>query len=438
MNCLIGLDIGTSSVKGVLMSTNGEVRCCKTKKHRYTETNGFKTLDADEFCESCFEVIKALGNELSSRDRVIAVCPSGASGNLLFVKDGKAISPVYGWQNEFDRKITEKKLSHFEPDFVYRTVGWKKINSFPLAALAYFRQTAPKLTDDADIICMHIEYLNYRLTGKWAITPSMGTPFYLINQETNAYEQSFLDELGIDKSKLVPIVKNCTILGNVCDTMTEKTGLSKDTLIVPGTFDHPSAARGAGVFDEGEVLISCGTSWVVFTPFAERNIPMSKEMLCDPFMYPDGNWCGMKSLTSVADTIDSYIKKYLGDISYEEFDSLADISPIGANGVTVGDGEDVSGRERSDIARAIMENIAHRLNEFLKIYAENSQTVRLVGGIAKSKVWCRVISEITKKDVKVINGEHAGAVGAAIMAGVGAGIYENEKQAFNMAKFREF
>ena len=71
-----------------------------------------------------------------------------------------------------------------------------------------------------------------------------------------------------------------------------------------------------------------------------------------------------------------------------------------------------------------------RLDKFLKEYAASCKTIRLVGGITKSKVWCKVISEITEKTVEIVNGEHAGAVGSAIMAGVGSGIYESEKQAF--------
>ncbi|MBQ4526971.1 MAG: hypothetical protein II998_02755 [Clostridia bacterium] len=430
MEYLVGLDVGTSSVKGVLMATDGTVKECKTKKHNYFETDSFKTLDADEFCDNCFEILKELGSKLSHGDRIVALCPSGASGNIMFVKDGKPISPVYGWQNNFDEETIDKTLSDFDADFVYNTVGWGKLKSFPLAALAYFKQTNPKIIKDADTVCMHIEYLNYRLTGKWGITPSMGTPFYLINQEKHEYEPKFLEAFGIDNSKLVPIVNNCTVLGNLTDEASENTGLGKDTKVVCGTFDHPSAARGAGVFDEGDVLISCGTSWVVFVPYSKRSIPQSQKMLTDPFMYPKGNWCGMKSLTSVSETIDKYTKKYLGDISFAELDSLANQAPIGANGLLIGDDTDTSGFERTDIARAIMESIALRLNEFLKTYATGAKKIRLVGGITNSPVWCRVISEITGAKVSVVNGEHAGAVGSAIMAGVGAGIYENEKEAF--------
>lgn len=432
MEYLIGLDVGTSSVKAVLMSTDGQTLTHKTKKHTYYTPDGFKTLDADEFCDGCFEVIKELTDELSDNDKVLGVCSSGASGNLLFVKDGRAISPVYGWQTSFDKEKVDIVMADIDTDFVYKTVGWPKLYSFPLAGLAYFKQTNPTLLDDADMICMHIEYLNYKLTGKWGITPSMGTPFFLINQEDKKYEKKFMDALGIDETKLPPIMEHCSVLGEIGEYASQKTGLNTGTPVVLGTFDHPSAARGAGVFDEGEVLISCGTSWVVFVPLPDRNAPQSKGMLTDPFVYPKGNWCGMKSLTSVSETIDKYKKEYLDDISFEELDTLADVAPCGANGLLIGDNTDISGYDKSDVARAIMESIAIRLDEFLKEYAADCRTIRMVGGITKSKVWCRVISEITGKSVEIVNGEHAGAVGSAIMAGVGTKLYENEKQAFNM------
>ncbi|MBQ4629988.1 MAG: hypothetical protein IJB70_03275 [Clostridia bacterium] len=432
MKYLIGLDIGTSSVKGVLMSINGNLKSCKTQKHNYIVTNGFKTLDADDFCQTCFDVIGELANEISDDDKIIAICSSGASGNLVFVKDGMAVSPVYGWQNNYDESIIDKVLSNIEADHVYHTVGWGKIKSFPLAALAYFKQTNPELLIGADMICMHIEYLNYRLTGNWGITPSMGTPFYLINQETEDYEPKYLEILGINKSQLPEIMPNCSVLGNLDEYASQKTGLEQGIPVILGTFDHPSAARGAGVLNENEVLISCGTSWVVLVPYCKRCIPQSKRMMTDPFMHPNGNWCGMKSMESVSDTIDGYIKKYLGDISFAELDALADEAPIGANGLTIDDNTDVSGYSRNDIARAIMESIAKGVDDFLKTYAEDAEIIRLVGGITNSKVWCRVISEITGKDVSVVNGEHAGAVGAAIMAGVGVGEYKNEADAFEM------
>ena len=437
MDYLIGLDVGTSSVKAVLMSTDGKIKDVKTKKHNYFFENDMKLLDGEEFCENCFAVIKEIANETASSDAVRAICVSGASGNLVLTKNGKCISPVYGWQTGFDESVTEKILSSLTRDDVYETVGWPKLKGFPMAGIAYLKETNPELLENADKICMHIEYLNYRMTGKWGITPSMGTPFFLIDQAKGEYYREYMNLLGIEEEKLLPIVKNCSVLGTVTQEACTKLGLPEGIPVVAGSFDHPAAARGTGTFDETDVMVSCGTSWVVFVPFKSRDIPKSKNMLIDPYMSPEGNWCGMKSMTSVSEQIDKMKEKFLGDVSYEEFDSLAAASFPGCNGLVIKDeNTDVSGFERSDIARAIMENISQRLREFLDCLEISAENIKLVGGITNSKVWCKVISEITGKNVDIINGEHAGAIGSAIMAGVGSGIYKNEKEAFRALNFR--
>ena len=96
---------------------------------------------------------------------------------------------------------------------------------------------------------------------------------------------------------------------------------------------------------------------------------------------------------------------------------------------------DVTGYSRPDIARAIMENIARRLKAFLEELEIKADVVKLVGGITNSKPWCEVVGQITGKNVLVINGEHAGAIGSAIMAGVGVGFYSDEKAAFDSFGF---
>ena len=153
-------------------------------------------------------------------------------------------------------------------------------------------------------------------------------------------------------------------------------------------------------------------------------------------MAPKGNWCGMCSLASVSEKIDFLKTKYFGDISHEEFDRLAEQSVYGCNGLVMSESlTDVSGFSDSDIARAIMEFIANQLNKMLICIGNNANVIKLVGGITNSKVWCEVISQVTKKEVKIVNGEYAGAIGSAIMAGVGIGYFPNEQTAFRSMNF---
>ena len=117
---------------------------------------------------------------------------------------------------------------------------------------------------------MSIEYLNYILTGKWGLSPSMGTPFYLLDQEKGEYSELLLNKFGISKQQLPPIMSKGTVLGTVDSDIGYQLGLKPDTKIVLGSFDHPSCATGAGVYGFDEVLLSCGTSWVEFFPMENR------------------------------------------------------------------------------------------------------------------------------------------------------------------------
>lgn len=426
MKYLIGLDIGTSSVKGVLMDEQRNIVDTKNKTHNYVYENGLKLLDADEFADGCISVIKELAK--SADGQVAAVCASGASGNLML--KGKKNSMIYNWQNNFDERIVNKYYANIPDDEIYKTVGWRKSYGFPFSAMAYLKETEPQMTEKTDVVCMSIEYLNYKLTGKWGITRSMGTPFFMIEQEKGNYYKPFLDALGITEDKFPPIMENYSVLGTLTSDVAEKTGLSADTKVVLGTFDHPAAARGAGVFEENEVLLSCGTSWVALIPFNTREKPLGKNMLVDPFMYPYGNWCGMKSLTSVAEKIENCKKKYFGEISYKDFDELVAKSGLGANGLSI----DLDNpcdlpqdAEKCHIARAIAEAAAIKLRDMLTALNVQAKNIKIVGGITNSRQWLSVISEVCNTKVEVVNGECAGAAGAALMAGVGAGIFGTER-----------
>ena len=408
------------------MDENKNIISTETIKHKYYYENNLKLLNADEFCDGCINAIKLLASKANGK--VLGICASGASGNLMLF--GKENSPVYNWQNSFDKEIVDKYLGKYDTSEMRKIVGWGKNYGFPLATLAYLKDTNPECIENADMICMSIEYLNYRLTGKWGITRSMGTPFYLINQETGKYHKDFLDILNITEDKLPPILENCSVLGCLTKKAAQETGLSEDTKVIPGTFDHPAAARGSGAFDKGEVLLSCGTSWVALTPFENRCEPLERSMLVDPFMSPNGNWCGMRSIPSISDKIDTCKNKYFPNMSYREFDVLVGKSELGAGGVVVNLDcpEDIpSGTPDKHIARAIAEAAANKLKDMLVSLNIEVKKVKFVGGISKSKEWLSVIGEVCNVAVEVVNGECAGAAGSALMARVGVGMTKSEK-----------
>lgn len=439
MDHLIGLDMGTTAIKGVLLGTDGTLKATVTGGYNYTVRENQKLLDAEEFLEVCFDVIKKLTSSLEKGDEVISVCSCCASGNLVLLgKGAKPITPIIGWQTEVSPEDKNAFFTKEEQDAFYETVGWPLGKGFPALCLAAIKLHRPELIEETETVTMNAEYLNFALTGKWGISHSMATPSFLADQAKGKYNLPLLEKLGIAEEKLPPLFDKGTVLGTVLPEIAERLGLSVNTKVVLGSFDHPSGAMGSGVFDEGEMLLSCGTSWVEFFPVSSRELAISTKGLVDRFMLDGSPYCVMKSITSISEKIDALRYHYLGKIPHSENDELLKVSVSGSHGLrfdfTQDDLHKGDGYSRSDIARAIIEGAAIILRdnlEGLERCGLRAEKITMIGGISNSKECVKVVSEVLGRPVRVSNGQAAGAVGAALLGGIGTGVYKNEREAYS-------
>ncbi|MBR6729544.1 MAG: hypothetical protein IKL80_05210, partial [Clostridia bacterium] len=319
--------------------------------------------------------------------------------------------------------------------------GWPfSYKTFPLALLCYVKKHEPEKIENCGMACMSTEYLYYKLTGQWGISTSAGTTFYLIDQKTGTYIPELLEKIGITEKQLPPVMPCGTVLGGITAEISEACGLPIGTPVVLGTFDHPSAARGVGVLEEGQMLLSCGTSWVGFFPVKSREKIEQAKTLIDPFLSPNGGpWATMTSVASISARIKLYVERYIdaSKDAFKIFGELAAQSELGAGGLTIHIKEEPNDAEilqfpKKHIARAIMESTVRLLKERLdrmEAMGISAKSAIMVGGPSENPMWLQVIKELCGIEVKVIHGANAGAVGAAILAGMGAGLYKDERHA---------
>ena len=440
MEYLIGLDIGTSAVKGALLSEDGGVRMTADAGFTYVIDGDAKLLIPEQFCEVCFSVIKKLAD--GADGRVAAICSCHASGNPLFLDgDNKPLTNIVGWQTVIPWDDINKVYTKAEQDAFYRTVGWGFFNGMVAADLAYIKVHKPEILEQTKFLTMSAEYLNYKITGKWGISHSMGTPSYLMDQEKGVYNKAVLSKFGLTEKMLPPIYDKGTVLGTVLPEMADRLGVDADTKIVLGSFDHPSGALGAGVLQPGQLLLSCGTSWVELFPVEDREFALSTGCLVDRFTLHGAKWCVMSSLESIAVKIDRLREHFFGVVPHKYFDGLAGEAESGCHGLQFefddGDFERAEGCDKRDIARAITESAARLLKRNLaelEACGLKTVTVTAIGGITNSSVCTRIISEVLEKPVNVVNGQSAGAVGSCLLAGMGIGLCKDEFDAFNKMK----
>lgn len=447
---LIGLDIGTSAVKGVLVSAEGGVIGQAKRLTNFIHPKpGYHELDPGEHYRDLCEVLRDCAAMAPKEGRIRGICMAAASGNsLLLDSDNRPLTNIISWMDSRAADQREQILPGFDYDGVLETSGWIWVDSFPLAIFAWYRKYFPELYADARRYCMNSDYLYYLLTGKWGMDPSTATTFYLADQVKSKWHKPYLDALAIDESQISGIFSSGTVLGSLTAQAAADTGLSTEVRAVLGAFDHPCAARGTGNLKPGDVLLSCGTSWVGFYVIESREKAVRATMLVDPFLHPKGPWAGMFSIPYIGQTVEWYAKNRI----LEQGESTSDLWTIfsgkaaeaspGADGLFLTPFYDLVNNRPMDqvdfpasvkasaIARAVMEGIAFELHNRIEGYAKvgiAAERLTMVGGPSESPVWPQIVSDVTGLAIRISsNGQHAGAIGAAILAGIGTGLYRDE------------
>ena len=422
----IGLDLGTSSVKAVLFSKDRGIVAKDSEEFVYApaalpDGSEYLGINMENFYGKICAVLRRLAKSIPTDAEFMGLAMASASGNSVICDaEGNALIDGYSWLN---RTFNDETAAVFGKDFgaeVREVAGWSFVSSFPLGQLAHLRLHAPDLLDNAATVCMSTEYVLHRLTDKWGIDVSTATPFYLLDQKNRCWNKEFLSSLGIPESKLPPLYESGELLGHITEAAERDTGLPFGSCVYLGSFDHPTAARACNILKQGDLLISCGTSWVCFFPMNKREDVISGGILADPFLTPDGPWGAMFSLTRASEKIKEVVEKYIdtGKDKFLTLDRLAASAPSGAGGLSINPREDIpdlSVYPKENIARALMEGIAYALKERITAFVK-VERITMCGGPSSSPVWREVLSEVFGSPVSVTYGAHSGAVGAALYA----------------------
>ncbi len=426
----IGLDLGTSAVKGVLLNTDGQVLktvVCPTT-YEYPQPG---RVEGDALRQ--YQELTAVIRELAAASPwpVKALALAAASGNTLLAdEEGHPLCPVINWMDKRCAGNPPKALHGLTPDGVREVTGWPCVESFPLAHLAWLQAYKPALYHSAARVCMNTDWLLFQLTGQWVMDYSTATTFHLLNQVLRTWHGPYLERLGLSESRLSRLAGSGVAVGPLTACAAEACNLSPHTLAATGCFDHPASALASGIQNPGQLMLSCGTSWVGFVPWLERQSLLDAGMLVDPFRSEQGGcWGGMFPVTAIGPAIDWYVDHLIApgeENRLRIFDELAAQAAPGADGLEI----DLLAPpqplqvDRGLISRAVMEGAARALNAHLlrlKDHGFEFKQAVLVGGPGKSPVWPEIIADMTGLELTV-GSAYAGATGAAMLAADGVGI----------------
>ncbi|WP_153731628.1 xylulokinase [Sporosarcina obsidiansis] len=455
---ILAHDLGTSGNKATLFSVSGEMAGSSISAY---ETHYFNEKWAEQnpkdwwnaVCISTKQLIDQLN--ISPSDIKVVSFSGQMMGCLCVDENGVPLRDSIIWADQRAQKQVKDLEKHISQEEFYKIVGHRNTASYGIQKLMWLRDNEPDVYAKTYKTLNAKDYIVFKLTGSFYTDYSDGNSMGCFDLEKLEWSERILDISGIDHNKLPELKPSTFVAGGVTEEAAKATGLAAGTAIVIGAGDGVTASIGAGSVSEGKTYCSLGTSaWITTT---------SKKPIFDPEMrtvtwahaipglyapngtmqYAGGAFNWMKETICVSEKNEA---KNTGGSIYEYINKQIEETPAGSNGLlflpyllgeraprwdSVSKGSYIgitSETTRGDMLRSVLEGVTYNLAIILDILKSHIsiEEMTVIGGGAKSEVWRQIMADAfnVKMNVPSLLDE-AGSMGAAIIGGVGIGLYEN-------------
>jgi xylulokinase len=359
-------------------------------------------------------------------------------GSVFLGKDGQVIRPAILWNDQRTRLECEEIQNRVGREEVRRITCNPPLTGFQGPKVLWLRNNEPEAFAITESVLLPKDYLRFMLSGSKAteVSDASGTGFFDVPRRS--WSREILEALGLD-AKLFPSAHESSVISAHTRSVP---GLSDGVPIVGGGGDQAAAAVGTGAVEPGIVSVSLGTSGVVFTSIGSPDFDPGGA--AHTFCHANGGWHAMGVMLSCGGALQWYRDTLCPSASFEELAQEAAESSIGANGATFLPyltGERCPhndplarasfsgltlGHRRADLSRSVFEGITIGLKDGFDLLKGLGATVgelRVNGGGAKSEFWLRLLSDVFETRCATLEVDEGPAFGAAILAGVGVGVW---------------
>ncbi len=443
----IGIDLGTSAVKLLLMDGEGKILNVLSREYPLSFPHpGWSEQDPDDWIRETWTGIR----ELISGFDASQIGGIGAGGQMhgLVVLDenDQVIRPAILWN---DGRTAD------EVDFLNDEIGKEKLSAMT-ANIAFAGFTAPKLLwmkknepeNFARIrkIMLPKDYVNYRLSGVHCTDYSDASGMLLLDVKNKCWSEEMLSLCGLTKAQMPQLFESYEPVGTILPSVASVLGLPQNVVIAAGAGDNAAAAIGTGTVGEGGCNISVGTSGTIF--ISSEHFGVDKNNALHSFAHADGNYHLMGVVLSAASCNKWWMEEILktGDFSGEQKAITPDklgrnhvfflpylmgerspINDTNARGTFIGLTMD---NTRADMTLAVLEGVAFAIRDSLEIARSLGNTItssRICGGGAKSPLWRKIFANVCNLNIESIAAEEGPGYGGAMLAMVACGEYPNVK-----------
>ncbi|MGL5278730.1 MAG: xylulokinase [Cetobacterium sp.] len=448
----IGIDLGTSSVKLLLIDDKGKIKKEVSKEYPlYYPQENWSEQNPEEWYDKTFEGLKEL--VIGYENEIKAISFSGQMhGLVLLDKQDKIIRPAILWCDQRTSLECDEINSYFNKS-ILKLTGNVALTGFTAPKILWVKRNEPENFKKIKKILLPKDYIAFKLSGIYSTDMSDASGMLLLDVKNRKWSEKMLDFLEIKESQLPKLFESYEVVGSLKEDLKNTLSLKNDIKIVAGGGDQAVGAIGVGAVNEGVLSVALGTSGVVFA--SSSKCVVDKEGRLHSFCHGNGEYHQMGVMLSAAASLKWWIEdiektkdynKLLLEAEEAKFDKNLQFLPYLMGERTPHNNPFARGsltglniqHKRGDVTRAILEGITFGLKDTLEIIKDMNidvRSVRVSGGGAKSEFWQQIIANIFEVDVDVVNSTEGPAYGAGILAMVGDGIYKDVNTAcFNLIK----
>lgn len=452
----IGIDLGTSAVKLLLMDENGVIKKSVSREYPISfPKSGWSEQNPEDWYRQTKDGLKELISDID-RSKVLGIGFGGQMHGLVVLdKDDNIIRPTILWNDSRTAK---------ETDYLNEVIGKEKLSDYT-ANIAFAGFTAPKILwmknhepenfNRISKIMLPKDYIAYRLTGVHCSDPSDASGTLLYDVKNKCWSKEMLEICSVSEKQLPTIYQSYEVVGTIKEEISQEFGLSKDVKVVAGAGDNAAAAVGTGTVGEGKCNVSLGTSGTIF--ISSEKFGVDKNNALHSFAHADGNYHLMGVVLSAASCNKWWMEDILNtkDFAGEQEDIcnlgknsvyflpylMGERSPHNdpnARGAFIGMTMETS---RKDMTLAMLEGVAFAIRDSYEIARSlgiQIERTKMCGGGAKSPLWRKILANVLNLEVDILEVEEGPALGGAMLAAVGCGVYDSvEAMAEKIIKVKE-
>ena len=462
MAYIIGIDIGTSGTKTVLFDEAGKVIASKTIEYpMYQPQNGYAEQDPKDWADAVINTIKAVMTISGvNKEDVKGIGLSGQMHGLVMLdKQNEVIRRSIIWCDQRTANEVDQMNELLGREKLIEITANPALTGWTAAKILWVKNNEPENYERCRHILLPKDYIRFVLTHEYATEVSDASGMQLLNIAQRDWSDEVIDGLGLDKTMLGKVYESCEVTGRLTKRMAELTGLCEGTPVVGGAGDNAAAAVGTGVVEDGKAFTTIGTSGVVFAHTSKMlTDKLGRVHTCCAAVpgcwhvmgvtqgaglslkWFRDNFCNAEKETAKLMDVDAY---YL-------MDKETDTVPIGANRLLylpylMGErtphlDPDARGgvfglrarHTKKDMLRAVMEGVSYSLRDCVEVFKQMNVSVSdmmACGGGGTSAIWRQMLADLYGCPVKTASSKEGPALGVALLAGVGVGLYSSVPQA---------